>query len=56
MKKIHKSSRDTKICILGLGYVGLTLAVTLCDVGYEVYGVEIRDSILEKVKKGEPHF
>ena len=56
MKKIHKSSRDTKICILGLGYVGLTLAVTLCDVGYEVYGVEIRDSILEKVKIGEPHF
>ena len=47
---------DKKICVMGLGYVGLTLAVTLCDVGYEVFGVEIRKDVLEKVKRGEPHF
>jgi len=41
---------DKKICVMGLGYVGLTLAVTLCDVGYEVFGVEIRKDVLEKVK------
>ena len=48
--------RDREVCVLGLGYVGLTLAATLADVGFRVTGVEIRDSVLEKLKAGEPHF
>ena len=41
---------------MGLGYVGLTLAVTLADVGFEVLGVEIRDDVLKLLRSGEPHF
>ncbi|MCC6274532.1 MAG: nucleotide sugar dehydrogenase, partial [Leptospiraceae bacterium] len=55
MKKKEIES-DGKICVMGLGYVGLTLAVTLADVGFDVYGIEIRDDILEKLKNGEAHF
>lgn len=44
------------VCIMGLGYVGLTLAATMADVGFNVLGVEIKDDVLEKLNKGEPHF
>ena len=30
------SLKDKKVCVMGLGFVGLTLAVTLADIGYEV--------------------
>ena len=29
-----------KVCIMGMGYVGLTLSVVLAEVSYEVWGVE----------------
>lgn len=45
-----------KICIVGLGYVGLTLAVAMAEVGYEVVGVERVASIREKVAAGMAHF
>ena len=38
--------RDNKICVLGLGYVGLTLSVTLASIGFHVYGVEIRKKVI----------
>lgn len=47
---------DKHICIFGLGYVGLTLAVAMADVGFIVQGVEIRDDVLEKLKQGVAHF
>ncbi len=61
MKKIKDNSLsnlliDKKVCVMGLGYVGLTLAVTLADVGFEVLGVEIRDDVLKLIRSGEPHF
>ena len=48
--------RDHSVCIIGLGYVGLTLATVMAGVGVHVLGVEIRDEILEKIKKGIPCF
>ena len=56
LKKLPSSYTDSSICVMGLGYVGLTLAVTLADIGFKVYGVEIKDDILNKLKKGVPHF
>ncbi len=37
---------DRTVCVIGLGYVGLTLAVVMARVGFEVRGVEIRDEVL----------
>lgn len=45
-----------KICVIGLGYVGLTLAVTMANVGYNVHGIEIRQDVLDKLENGKPTF
>jgi UDP-N-acetyl-D-mannosaminuronic acid dehydrogenase len=45
-----------KVCIIGLGYVGLTLAVSMANVGYPVHGVEIRQDVLDKLEQGKPTF
>ncbi len=44
------------ICIVGLGYVGLTLAVHAAKNGYRVFGVEILDETYEVLSKGKCHF
>lgn len=46
----------TKVVILGLGYVGLTLGVALARRGIEVYGIEKRADVVELTNKGIPHF
>ena len=56
MSRIPMGSADRNVCILGLGYVGLTLALTMADIGFTVQGVETRDDILEKLSAGNVHF
>lgn len=45
-----------EICIIGLGYVGLTLAVAMANAGYRVHGVEKAAFIRECVEAGRAHF
>tara|TARA_B100000282_G_C31732699_1_gene491826 strand:- start:830 stop:2191 length:1362 start_codon:yes stop_codon:yes gene_type:complete len=56
MKNLPENFKDKKVCVMGLGYVGLTFAVTLADIGFEVFGVEVKDDILKKLVNGIPHF
>lgn len=44
------------MCIIGLGYVGLTLAVAMANAGYRVHGVEISERIRESISSGKAHF
>ena len=44
------------VCVIGLGYVGLTLAAILAKSGFEVFGVEKDERKLSLLKKGRPHF
>ncbi|MEJ2708568.1 MAG: nucleotide sugar dehydrogenase [Anaerolineales bacterium] len=48
--------KTRKIAVLGLGFVGLTLAVVLADAGFEVLGVEQRQDVVESLQQGIPHF
>jgi UDP-N-acetyl-D-mannosaminuronic acid dehydrogenase len=48
--------KDAHICMLGLGYVGLTLAVAMADAGFKVLGVEVRDEVLDTLREGRAHF
>jgi UDP-N-acetyl-D-mannosaminuronic acid dehydrogenase len=48
--------KDQQVCVLGLGYVGLTLAVAMADVGFQVLGVEIRDEVCDALANGQAHF
>jgi nucleotide sugar dehydrogenase len=41
---------------MGLGFVGLTLAVVMAEVGFDVIGVEIREDVVEQLRQGRPHF
>ena len=36
--------------------MGLTLAVVLADIGFQVVGVELREDVREMLKEGTPHF
>jgi len=45
-----------KISIIGMGYVGTTLAVTLADVGFSVVGVEINPHVRNLLNSKAPHF
>lgn len=53
---LPKALSDQHVCVIGLGYVGLTLAVAMADAGFKVHGTEVRDQVLEGLAKGEPHF
>jgi len=44
------------ICILGMGYVGLTLAVIMSEKKFKVTGVEINPEICKRLNEGEPNF
>ncbi|MGE2725496.1 nucleotide sugar dehydrogenase [Mycolicibacterium pulveris] len=44
------------IGIVGLGYVGLTLATVLAEAGYSVIGVEKRPELVAMTNEGIPHF
>ena len=51
-----KNISAKNICIIGLGFVGLTLAAVLADRGFMVYGVENNSRILDILKRGRIHF
>jgi UDP-N-acetyl-D-mannosaminuronic acid dehydrogenase len=47
---------DQNVCIVGLGYVGLTLAVAMADVGFRVHGVDRSEDVLKTLAGGKAHF
>lgn len=44
-----------KICILGLGYIGLPTATMFAMNGYQVVGVDINDNVISMLKNGQIH-
>jgi len=48
--------KQENICIIGMGYVGLTLAAIMADRGFNVWGIEKNADILKMLMKGKPHF
>lgn len=54
LSKLNVNEYDA--CIVGLGYVGLTLAVAMCDAGLKVLGVEKNERVVDLLKRGVPHF
>ena len=49
------AEKKAKICIIGLGYVGLPLAVAFGRKGYSVIGLDNSKSRVERLKKGEKY-
>ena len=44
--------RRAKIAVIGLGYVGLPLAVEMAKAGQKVYGIDVNDEKVRLIKKG----
>ena len=44
-----------KICVIGLGYIGLPTASLLATKGFSVHGVDIRPDVVDKLNRGEIH-
>src|SRR5499426_3242948 len=47
--------RANTVGVVGLGYVGLTLAVTLARKGFNVHGVDTSPAVLDALAQGRPH-
>lgn len=47
--------KHANIAVIGLGYVGLPLAVTFANAGFVVIGIETNESICEMINRGESH-
>ncbi len=52
-RKIRK--RDATIAVIGLGYVGLPLAVEMAKSGLNVYGIDVNAEKVEMVNKGRSY-
>ena len=53
---VEKFAADhTKVGVIGLGYVGLPLAVLLAEAGYQVVGVDTDEKKVAAVNRGESH-
>jgi UDP-N-acetyl-D-mannosaminuronic acid dehydrogenase len=44
-----------KICVLGLGYIGLPTASFLGTKGYQVLGVDVNSQVVDKINRGQIH-
>jgi UDP-N-acetyl-D-mannosaminuronic acid dehydrogenase len=46
---------NKKICVIGLGYIGLPTAALLSNRGYDVHGVDVVQSTVDIINRGEIH-
>ena len=55
---LHKKigNKDAKICVIGLGQVGLPTALIFCKVGFNVVGYDINEKLLATLNSGKAPF
>lgn len=46
---------NKKICVIGLGYIGLPTAALLASKGYDIHGVDIVQSTVDTINEGKIH-
>lgn len=49
------NQNNKKICVIGLGYIGLPTAALLANRGYDVHGVDVVQSTVDTINKGNIH-
>lgn len=47
--------KKRKICVLGLGYIGLPTSALLANRGYEIHGVDVMQSVVDIINQGKIH-
>ncbi len=54
--KVSPAFPDRSVCMIGMGYVGLTLAVAMAEVGFRVHGVETNPDTVSIIRSGSAPF
>ena len=49
------ASREATVGVIGLGYVGLPLAISFAEVGYRVFGFDVSDHVVAGLNAGRSH-
>lgn len=49
------AARDATVGVIGLGYVGLPLAISFAEVGYRVFGFDVADHVVSGLNAGKSH-
>lgn len=44
-----------KVCVIGLGYIGLPTAALLASKGYKIHGVDVVQSVVDTINQGKIH-
>ncbi|MFL5582187.1 MAG: nucleotide sugar dehydrogenase, partial [Gemmatimonadaceae bacterium] len=53
LSRIH--DRSAVVCVVGLGYVGLPLAVEFARAGFRVVGYDVSQRVVDLINRGESH-
>ena len=48
-------NKINKICVIGLGYIGLPTAALLANRGYDIHGVDLDQRVVDTINRGEIH-
>src|SRR6266699_2219481 len=49
------STRSLQVAVIGLGYVGLPLAITFAEAGFEVRGIDVDQRKVDQANQGESY-
>ncbi|MFM8015512.1 MAG: nucleotide sugar dehydrogenase [Actinomycetota bacterium] len=49
------ANHDATVGVIGLGYVGLPLAISFAEVGYKVFGFDVADHVVTGLNSGKSH-
>ena len=47
--------KSSKVCIIGLGYIGLPTASVLASEGFSVSGFDVDQDVLDAINEGKVH-
>ena len=51
LERIH--AREARVCVVGMGYVGLPLAFAFAEAGFQVSGIDVDTRRVERLQGGE---
>ncbi len=49
-------NNNDRICVLGMGFIGLTLATTLAEAGFDVLGVDVVQEVVDTLNRKKCYF
>lgn len=53
--ELEMNRLNKKVCIVGLGYIGLPTAAVLADKGFSVHGVDVNEKAVNLINNGQVH-